>query len=416
MGAARKGSEVPILVVGAGIGGLTAALCLARIGHRVVVFEQAMQLSEIGAGIQLGPNVFKVFAYLNLTDAILRYAVLPERYQIVDCTTGEPLTHMPLGEACVKRFGFPYAVIHRHDLHGVLVDACKAEPAIEIRLNTHIARYDATAEGVSITAGDGSVFRGVALVGADGLHSQIRATFKQGEPDPISPGFVAARAVLDIDAVPHEFRVNEVNVWFGPRCHIVFYPLRAGRLANLGAVFETKRQPGTENWSMREELRRTFEGQHPTIHKMLPFLGEKIYWAATERTATKTWSKGRVTLLGDAAHAMTQNLAQGGAMAIEDAVVLADKIVQHGDDFDQAFVAYQNERYLRTGRVQLFARYYGHMIHATGIERELRNIYLKSRDPLDVHADLAWLYEGITISPAAARLLGAPQGRMAISA
>jgi salicylate hydroxylase len=407
----RKVSDLPIVVVGAGIGGLTAALCLSRIGRRVAIIEQASQLSEIGAGIQLGPNVFKVFAYLNLTQAVLRNAVLPERYQIVDSITGENLTHMPLGEACVKRFGFPYGVIHRHDLHGALAEACKAEQRIEIRLNCLVDRYDAAEDGVCITASDGSVFHGAALVGADGLRSKIRATFKGSEPDPISPGFVAARAVLDIDSVPAEFRVNSVNVWFGPRNHIVFYPLRAGRLANLGAVFETDRQPGTDDWSMRAELQRAFEGQHPTVHKLLPFLGEKIYWAATERTATKNWSRGRVTLLGDAAHAMTQNLAQGGAMAIEDAAILADKIVLHGDDLEQAFVAYQNERYLRTGRVQLFARYYGHMIHATGVERELRNTYLKSRRPLDVHEDLAWLYEGISISPATADLLMAGEAQ-----
>ena len=131
----RKVSDLPIVVVGAGIGGLTAALCLSRIGRRVAIFEQASQLSEIGAGIQLGPNVFKVFAYLNLTQAVLRNAVLPERYQIVDSLTGENLTHMPLGEACVKRFGFPYGVIHRHDLHEALAEACKAEPRIEIQLN-----------------------------------------------------------------------------------------------------------------------------------------------------------------------------------------------------------------------------------------------------------------------------------------
>jgi salicylate hydroxylase len=408
MGAVHK--SPPILVVGAGIGGLSAALCLARIGRRVVVFEQASQLAEIGAGIQLGPNVFKVFAYLNLTQAVLRNAVLPERYQIADSLTGEKLTHMRLGEACVRRFGFPYAVIHRHDLHETLATACEAEPGIEIRLNVRIDRYEQTTDGVVIVAQDGSVLHGAALVGADGLHSRIRATFKQGEVDPISPGFVAARSVLDIGAVPAEFRVNEVNVWFGPRNHIVFYPLRSGRIANLGAVFESKEQPGSENWSMRDALRRAFEGQHPTVHKLLPFLGEKIYWAATERTAMKTWSNGRVTLLGDAAHAMTQNLAQGGAMAIEDAAVLADKIVLHGDDLAQAFIAYQDARYLRTGRVQLFARYYGHMIHAMGVERELRNMYLQSRRPLDVFEDLAWLYEGVSIAPATARLLAASQG------
>jgi 3-hydroxybenzoate 6-monooxygenase len=395
--------EVPLLIVGAGIGGLSAALSLTRAGFPVHVLEQAGELKEIGAGIQLGPNVFRMFDVLGIKDAVAKYSVFPDRYQIMDAVTGEELTHMPLGDVCLKRYGYPYGVAHRHDVHQALVDAVR-DARVQITLNCRIVEFTDSGKTVAVTSEDGRVIRGSALIGADGINSKIRETLKKGEPDPLSPGLIAARAVPDLDAVPEEVRLHRITIWLGPKCHTIYYPLRTGTILNLACVFEVDHGRDMSNWNMQEELRKTYSGQHPTILKLLPFLEDRRYLAGTERIPMKNWSRGRVTLLGDSAHVMTQNMAQGGAMAVEDAVVLTDKLLDT-DDIGTAFTAYQNDRYLRTTRVQLAARFYGEVMHMIGAERDLRNDIFKKLDPRKNLEAFAWLYEGLSLSDKAARIL-----------
>lgn len=397
--------DLPVLIVGAGIGGLSAALSLTRAGFPVHVLEQAGELKEIGAGIQLGPNVFRMFDVLGIKEAVAKHSVFPDRYQIMDALTGEALTHIPLGD-CVKRFGFPYGVTHRHDLHQALVDAVR-EAKVEITLNCRIVEFNDDGKTVAVTSEEGRTIRGSALIGADGLRSKIRETLKKGEPDTLSPGFMAARAVPDINAVPEEARIHRVTIWLGPKCHTIYYPLRSGTILNLACVFEVDHTRDMSDWNMQKELHRTYAGQHPTILKLLPLLEDRRYIATTERIATKEWSRGRVTLLGDAAHAMTQNMAQGGAMAVEDAVVLADKLVNSPHDVAAAFTAYQNARYLRTARVQVCARFYGEVMHMVGAEGDLRNTMFKNLDPRKNLEAFAWLYEGLQVSEKAAKALRA---------
>jgi 2-polyprenyl-6-methoxyphenol hydroxylase-like FAD-dependent oxidoreductase len=396
--------DMPLLIVGAGIGGLSAALSLTRAGFPVHVLEQASELKEIGAGIQLGPNVFRMFDHLGIKDAVAKYSVFPDRYQIMDAVTGEELTHMPLGDLCLKRFGYPYAVAHRHDVHQALVDAVR-EAKVQITLNCRVVEFSDNGKSVIATSEDGLVIRGSALIGADGIHSRIRETIKKGEPDPLSPGLMAARAVPDIDAVPEEVRLHRITIWLGPKCHTIYYPLRSGTILNLACVFEVDHSRDMSDWNMQNELHKTYMGQHPTILKLLPLLEDRRYLAGTERIAMKEWSRGRVTLLGDAAHVMTQNMAQGGTMAVEDAVVLTDKLLNI-DDIGAAFIAYQNERYLRTARVQLAARFYGEVMHMIGAERDLRNAIFKTLDPRENLEAFTWLYEGLSVSDKAAHAFG----------
>lgn len=397
-------SDLPFLIVGAGIGGLSAALSLTRVGLPVHVLEQASELKEIGAGIQLGPNVFRMFDVLGIKDAVARHCVFPDRYQIMDAITGEELTYMPLGDVCLKRFGYPYGVTHRHDLHQVLVDAVR-EAKVPITLDCRIVAFTDNGKSVSVTSEDGRVITGSALIGADGIGSKIRETLKKGEPDPLSPSLMAARAVLNIDAVPEEVRMHRVTIWLGPKCHTIYYPLRRGTILNLACVFEIDHSRDMADWNMQRELEKTYAGQHPTLLKLLPLLDDRRYAAGTERIANKEWGRGRVTLLGDAAHAMTQNMAQGGAMAVEDAVVLADKLLNSRDNVEAAFIAYQNERYLRTTRVQLCARFYGQVLHMMGAERDLRNTTFKTLQPGGNLEAFAWLYGGVNVSNQTARFL-----------
>jgi 3-hydroxybenzoate 6-monooxygenase len=390
-------TDLPLLIAGAGIGGLSAALSLTRVGFRVHVLEQASELKEIGAGIQLGPNVFRMFDVLGIKDTVAKQCVFPDRYQIMDALTGEELTYLPLGNVCLERFGYPYGVTHRHDLHHVLVEAVR-EAGVQITLDCRVVEFIDDGKSVSVRSEDGRMIRGSALIGADGIGSKIREILKKGTPDPLSPSLMAARAVLEIDTVPDEVRAHRVTIWLGPRCHTIYYPLRRGTILNLACVFEVDHSRDMSGWNMQEELRKAYAGQHPTILELLPLVEDRRYAAGTERTASKEWSRGRVTLLGDAAHAMTQNMAQGGAMAVEDAVVLADKLLETPDNVEAAFTAYQNERYLRTTRVQLCARLYGNVLHMEGAERDLRNTSFRTLEPVRSLEAFAWLYSGLNVS------------------
>lgn len=394
-----------IAVAGAGIGGLTAALALARLGHQVSVFEQAPVLQEIGAGIQMGPNAFKLFEVIGIRGALDKVAVFPERYQINDLRTGEALTHIPYGQSCIKRFGHPYGVVHRHDLHSILVDACRGA-GVDIVLQSRVKGFDTAGAGVVVHAEDRTSRRFDALVGADGINSRVRAQMRRGEVDPIAPGLFAARAVLHIDQVPENLRHPQITIWLGADCHLICYPLRAGELFNLAAVFASDADPASPDWSMRKEIDRAFAELTPDIAPLLSLLEEKVYRAATERVPIAQWAEGSVALLGDAAHAMTQNLAQGGCMAIEDAIVLADAIARHPDDIPAAFQLYNGIRAPRATHVQYVARQMGDVLHLRGAERDARNAILRARTPEDNLAFFSWLYKGIDVGESTRARLG----------
>src|SRR3984885_6427778 len=381
-----------VLIVGGGIGGLTAALALERQGIPTQVIEQAAEFKEIGAGIQLGPNAFWMLEHLGLVEPISALAVFPNNLIMRDSITGEEVTRISLGEAFRKRFHHPYALIHRADLLNVLLDACRKSNRIRLDASQKVVKVDETDGGGVAPTESGKVYRGAALIGAGGLWSTIRQMIV-GDGKPKPAGHITYRAVLPTAAVPEQYRWKDMAFWAGEKVHLVLYPLRTGELFNLVAVFHSNRyEEGWDSFGDPAELHERFAQTCPPVRTLLNKIESWRMWVLCDRPPIKDWSKGRITLLGDAAHPMLQYLAQGAGMSIEDAVCLADKVVEKDGDYAAAFVAYQQARYLRTGRVQIMARVYGEFYHAAGVAKELRNMMLASRTAEDAMAGMEWLY------------------------
>jgi 3-hydroxybenzoate 6-monooxygenase len=389
----RDRTDMPILIVGGGIGGLAAALALANKGFRVQLLEQAEVFAEIGAGIQLGPNVFRMFKVLGVTDAVKKLAVFPENLIMMDCVTAKEVTRVPLGRGFLDRFHQPYAVIHRADLLRVLLQACRSSNLIGLETSQKVVSFDQLDERIILRTETGRSFEGAALIGADGLWSMIRSKLI-GDGKPRVSGHIAYRAVLPTSEMPERLRWQSMVLWAGEKTHLVHYPLRGGELFNLVAVFHSDRfSEGWDTFGDVEELHERFAGNCEEVRTLLQKIESWRMWVLCDRPPIKEWSRGRITLLGDAAHPMLQYLAQGACMAIEDAVCLANKLDAADGDFAGAFQAYQAARYLRTGRVQITARIYGEVFHAGGVARELRNIMLGGRTPEQAYESMAWIYD-----------------------
>lgn len=384
----------PFLVVGGGIGGLACALALARKGFAVRLFEQQGEFREAGAGIQLGPNMFKALERLDLKEAVLADAWQPAAQEMRCALTGKSVTRIPLEDEFRAKFHEPYGVTHRHDLLAAFLAACKREPLIVLDTGKRIEGHVDHGDRVTVTLEGGEEVEGTALIGCDGVWSRVRAQIV-GDGAPIVSGHIAYRAVLKRDEVPADLWHEDVVLWAGPRTHLVHYPLRRGELYNLVAVFHSKQY--VEGWNAEGDtalLWKHFEGQRPEVLRMLERIETWRMWVLCDREPVKDWSKGRVTLLGDAAHPMLQYLAQGANMATEDAVVLAEQVAARPDDLPSAFRAYQEARYKRTAWVQIMARIYGELYHAEGVKAELRNDSLGARTPQDAYKGAEWLYNG----------------------
>ena len=381
-----------VLIVGGGIGGLTAALALARQGIPSQVIEQAAEFKEIGAGIQLGPNVFRMFEKLDLIAPVSALAVFPENLVMLDSISGEEVARIPLRDAFRRKFHYPYALIHRADLHNVLLEHCRKSNLIRLDAAQKIVDLAETSGVITAKTANGKDYGGAALIGADGLWSTIRE-FVVGDGKPKPAGHIAYRAVLPTMEIPEQYRWRNMTLWAGEKVHFVLYPLRTGELYNLVAVFHSNRyEEGWDSFGDPAELHERFAATCAPVRMLLAKIESWRMWVLCDRPPVKDWSRGRVTLLGDAAHPMLQYLAQGACMAVEDAVCLADKAVEMNGDYAKAFRAYQAARYLRTGRVQIMARVYGEFYHAGGVAKELRNLMLGSRTPDDAMTGLDWLY------------------------
>ncbi len=388
------GDAAPILVAGGGIGGLIAAFALARQGFPVRILEQAPELREVGAGIQLGPNIFRVLDKIGLKEAVLDDSHLPPAQEMRDALTGKLITRIPLDADFIARFGQPYAVTHRADIHGILLNACLGNDLITLETNRRVDGFEDRGDGVVVTLESGEEIKGRALIGCDGMWSGIRERIV-GDGKPRVSGHIAYRAVLKRSEVPEDLWRPDVVLWAGPRTHFVHYPLRRGELYNLVAVFHSDRyEEGWDAEGSKQLLWQHFKGQRPEVLRMLERIDTWRMWVLCDREPVKDWSRGRVTLLGDAAHPMLQYLAQGACMAVEDAVVLAEKVAASPDNLPAAFKAYEQVRYLRTGRVQIMARVYGEFYHARGVAAELRDIALAGRTPQQAYDGIAWLYGG----------------------
>ena len=389
----QSGSELllPILVAGGGIGGISAALALAAQGHRVHVFEQARELGEIGAGVQLGPNAFAALEALGVGDAARALAVYTERMELRDAIDGSVVCAVPFGPAFRERFGNPYAVIHRADLHATLVERARQQAGIEITTGARVAEVRETEAGVELVDAAGEVHLGAALVGCDGVKSVVRGQLV-GDAVRVS-GHVVYRAVVDAADFPEDLRLNAPIVWGGPDCHLVHYPLRGGEQFNLVVTFHSRE---AEEWGVREgspdEVLSYFQGISESARRLLALPKSWRRWSTADREPIGRWSFGRQTLLGDAAHPMLQYLAQGACMAMEDAATLGRAVAANPGDLAGAFARYERSRLTRTARVVLMTREMGRVYHAKGVERLVRNELWKGRSPERTYDALEWLY------------------------
>ena len=391
-----RGKE--ILIAGGGIGGLSAALALARAGRRVRVLEKAAEFGEIGYGIQMGPNIHPMLERLGVAQAVEEHAVFPDALVLADGTTGKELTRIALGAAFLARYQHRYFVIHRRDLHGAILDGCRAREEIVLEASKGVASFDDRGDHVIARCEDGSEYEGAALIGADGLWSPTRAAVI-GDGPPRMAGHFVYRGVVPIENIIDRSYENSMIIYIGPNLHLVQYRLRGGTVMNNVATIASYRYArGEKECGGPDELVEMFSRCDPRVQQMLDYVGKDRNWVLHDRPPVSGWTKGNVTLLGDAAHPMLQYLAQGACMAIEDAVVLGAKVGADATDFNRAFAAYQEERFYRTARVQITARVFGDIIHADGGARELRNHLCAQRDP-DFPYEVDWLYRGIKVAP-----------------
>ncbi|MCC6887708.1 MAG: FAD-dependent monooxygenase [Hyphomicrobiales bacterium] len=384
----------PILIVGGGLGGLTAALALARRGIRSRVLEGGPEFGAIGYGIQFGPNVFHVFEALGLTEAVVAKADRPPAVLMRDALTGDELVRIPTGDSFRARFRYPYIIVHRIDVHNVLLDACRRTAEVELVPDAMVTDFEERDEGVTLATADGRTMIGSALLGADGLRSFVRARLL-GDGDPRPVGYVAHRTIVPMVELKADVNREDVVLWAGPGFHIVHYPLRHGTLFNIVAVFRTAthgERGGVESY--RAELQRTYRDAHPAMRELLAMMDLGRRWQVGDRDPVRHWTRGRVVLLGDAAHPPLQSFAQGACMAIEDGLCLAEAVHAEGGDHAAAFRRFEAARLLRTARLQLESRVLWGFYHAEGIEREVRNATVATWDEAHLHRCLAWLYDG----------------------
>ncbi len=388
-------AQTEIIIAGGGLGGLTCALALARKGKRVRVLEKAAEFGEIGYGVQMGPNAYRVMQGLGVAEALEPLAVFPNALVMMDAMSGQEITRIALDTAFVKRYGCRYCFIHRRDLHGTLLEACRQRDEIVLEVSKGLAQFTAQDSGVVARCEDGSEYFGAALVGADGLWSPTRKQIVNDAPR--VTGHTAYRGVVPVDKITDRQFINSMVIWCGHNMHLVQYPLRGGTLMNIVAVIESQSfLRGEQEYGGYGELHQTFQQAVPRVRAMLGFVSAERDWVLHDRDPVSNWTQGRATLLGDAAHPMLPYMAQGACMAIEDAAVLAAEVARHGEDFDRAFIAYQNQRMNRTARVVLTARFFGHMYHAGGGAGLLRNELAARRDP-ELSWELDWLYRGIAL-------------------
>ena len=383
--------QLPVIVAGGGIGGLAAALALVRQGFSVKVLEQAPEIGEIGAGIQLGPNAFHAFDALGIGEKARGRAVYTDEMVMHDAIDGSLVGRIPTGEAFRQRFGNPYAVIHRVDVHKSLLEGAQETGRVEFLTSTQVQRVEQDADSVTVFDQHGTAHRGLAVIGADGVKSVVRQQYV-GDAARVT-GHVVYRAVIDKKDFPADLQWNAAAIWVGPNCHLVHYPLRGGEQYNVVVTFHSR---NPEEWGVTEgsleEVQSYFQGICPQARQLIDLPKSWKRWATADREPIGQWSFGRATLLGDAAHPTTQYMAQGACMAMEDGVTLGEALRVNQNDFIKAFDLYQRSRVARTARIVLSSREMGRIYHAKGVERLVRNDLWKGRTPERFYDAMEWLY------------------------
>lgn len=393
------------LIVGGGIGGLSAALALARAGHTADLMEQAPAFSEVGAGIQLGPNVVRRLRALGLGEALNAIVAHPERLCVSSALNGGRIATMPLAGAMEQRYGAPYFTVHRADLHGLLLEAVRAqaEGAVTLSTGARIERLSSRGDEVVCAAtDDGRAWEGDALVGADGVWGRVRPRIWPEAASARPTGHMAFRALLKQDTLPAALRSRQVDVWLAPRLHAVAYPVRGGEWLNLVVLVESppdEAAADARDWDQsasRAALDRATGHVGQPLRALLDAVPAWRAWTLCDRTpltGPQEMVDGRVALLGDAAHPMLPYLAQGGGMAIEDAVTLAQQLSGCTlAEVPQALARYAQARWARNAQVQARARRNGRIFHLGGPVRWGRDLAMRLAGPALM--DQPWLYAG----------------------
>lgn len=394
-----------VVIVGGGIGGLGAALALSRKGLRVRLLERAQEFGEVGAGLQIAPNCTRILHDYGLLDEVVRLGVRPDSMVMKDAVDGTELTRLDLADL-ERRYGFPYVVIHRSDLHGVLLRACR-RAGVDLLTGQTVIGYENTEDGARAFFADGHTEDAEVVIAADGLHSVARRLLVDDEP--VSSAYVAYRGAVPIEHVrANDISDTDVVVYVGPRCHFVQYPLRGGEMFNQVAVFESpKALAGEADWGTPDELDAAFEGTCEQVRQGIPLMWRDRWWRMFDRDPIDTWVRGRIALLGDAAHPPLQYMAQGAVMAIEDGWVLAEHVgaqaavrTAHGSgvDWAAALAAYDAVRPEHCRRVLTTARSWGDLWHVDGTPRLLRNAVLRARDTHD-YTYTDWIYGPTALTP-----------------
>lgn len=380
-----------VIIVGGGIGGLAAALALSRLGIQITVLEQSPEIGEIGAGMQLAPNAFAALDALGVGENARSRAVYSDRLVMMDAIDGVEVAAFPVDDKFRQRFGNPYAVIHRADIHTSILEAVRQSSLIKFFTSTRVSELTENAAQVTVTDAQGNRHTADAVIGCDGVKSVIREKLIGDQPR--VSGHVVYRAVVPAEDMPEDLRWNAPTIWVGPDCHLVHYPLRGGKQFNLVVTFHSRE---AETWGVREgskdEVLTYFTEICDGPRRLLDQPTSWKRWSTADRDPVESWTRGRSTLLGDAAHPMLQYLAQGACMALEDAVTLGEAVEHCEFDLAAAFKLYENSRITRTARVVLSAREMGRIYHAQGVERLVRNSLWKGRKPEQFYDALDWLY------------------------
>ena len=386
-------------VIGGGIGGLAAALACARAGVAVDLYERAGEFTEVGAGVQLGPNVVKLLDAWGLREALDAVASFPDRLEVRSAITGAQLGVLRLGERMVQRYGARYVTVHRADLHALLLAGAQRQAGVQMNLNSEFDRYEPGDAGVAVHMTDGRTVHADMLLGADGGWSRVRQRLL-GDGTPVPTGKLAYRAMVTQSTLPQSLRSSQVTAWLGPDLHVSQYPVRGGEGRNVVVIVHGPVQRDIASWDHRANagtVRHMLKQTCAPLQDLVQLIGHWRLWGLSIRPpmrSAKEHARGRVALLGDAAHPMVPFLAQGAGMAIEDAHALSQALAKPGADLPSALQDYANARWQRNARVQAGALRNGEIFHATGLMRWGRDAAMKLLG--ERLLDLPWLYLGPT--------------------
>ena len=394
-------ASLHVLIAGAGIGGLTAARALLNGGHRVTLIERAHELGEVGAGLQLSPNVTRILDDLGLLERVSRHAMMPDFLTVRRGRDGAELMRMPLGAVAESRWRAPSLVIHRANLQKVLLESVLSSIRAEIVTGTQVLGFATTANGVQVGAQQGNAnvrFDGDLLIGADGLHSAVRSQLGLGGADvPIYSGRTAWRALLPAHLAPPMALRYATNLWLGPRAHLVHYPLREAEVVNIVAIVEDSWRGADESTYWYEvgdaaHISARFSRWHKDARDLIGAVERWRRWPLFDRNPVPRWSLDRVVLLGDAAHPVLPFLAQGSCLAIEDAGVLANAIARHEGDVNAAIRNYEERRITRAAEIRIASRRQGTIYHMSGLPAIARDLVMRNTPANRLHARMDWVY------------------------